>query len=91
MPSSNYTGFELRLDLNDGLPHYLPGETVQVWDVEDADPETGVGAISLPDVTTDINGHVASGTVSIAAGRRIRFRWTRDADGRCVSDTQVTT
>jgi hypothetical protein len=91
MPTSNYAGFELKVDTGDGLPHYLPSETVQVWDIEGADPETGVGAIALPDITSDSDGHVAGGTVSVAAGRRLRFRWTRDADGKCVSDTLVTT
>jgi hypothetical protein len=91
MPTSDYAAFELKQDLGDGLPHYLPSETVQVWDIQDADPETGAGAVALPDVTSDADGIVPAGTVSIGAGRRIRFRWTRDTDGKCVSDTQVTT
>lgn len=90
MPTSNYNGFELKQDLADGLAHYLASETVRVWDVTDADPETGVGAIALADTTSDVDGLVAAGTVPVAAGRTLRFRWTRDADGKCVSDTQVT-
>lgn len=87
MPTSNYNGFELKLDIGDGLPHYVASQTVQVWDVTDADPLTGAGAIALADVASDAGGLVASGTAAVAAGRTLRFRWTRDVDGKCVSDT----
>lgn len=89
MPS-NFVGFELRVDVG-GETVPIPSATVKVYDITDADPETGVGAVALADVTSDVDGLVASGTVAVDAGSVVRFSYTRAADGLCRSDSQVTT
>jgi hypothetical protein len=90
MPSA-YTGFDVKLDNNDGTETLVPSVTVKAYDIQDANPATGVGAIALPDVNADVNGHVPAGTFNIAVGRKVRFSWTRAADGRCGSATTTTT
>jgi hypothetical protein len=91
MPSSNYTGFELKVDAGDGLDHFITGATVKVYDITATNPVTGTGTVALADVVSDVNGHVASGTVAVAAGSKVRFSYTRAADGLCRCDSQVTT
>lgn len=89
MPS-NYTGFEVKVSVA-GIEYPVASETVLVFDIEDADPTDGTGAIALSDLSTDGAGHVASGTLPIAAGRRVRFTVVRAADGLSRSFTQLTT
>jgi hypothetical protein len=97
MPS-DFTGFDVLvtyIEEVDGVEMEreatVPGVTVIVRDVTDADPVTGVGAIALADLLADSSGHVAAGTAAVAAGRTLRFAWLRTLDGRCGSATQVTT
>lgn len=90
MPS-NYTAFDVKFDNYDGQPVPVANAVVKVRDVQDANPTTGVGAIALPDIAADANGHVAAGVLAIAAGRKVRFFWVRDADGRCGSAIMTTT
>jgi hypothetical protein len=91
MPS-NFVGFDIQIDLGGGALETVPAVTaVEVRDVTDADPVTGVGAIALTDIASDSSGHVAAGTVSVAVGRTVRFAWFRDVDARCGSAIQITT
>jgi len=88
---SNFTGFDVEIDLNDGtIPIPVPNAVVQVRDVTNANVATGAGAIALANLVADANGHVASGTLPVAAGRTIRFTWVRAADGWCASLLRVT-
>jgi hypothetical protein len=89
MPS-DYTGFEVKVNVA-GVDYPVAGETVKVYDVEDADPTDGSGAIALDDLATDGFGHVAGGTLPVDAGRRVRFTVVRASDGLPRSFTQVTT
>jgi hypothetical protein len=90
MPTSNYAAFDVLIDLGTGTYTLVPLATVKVYDIQAADPVTGVGAIALPDITSDADGHVAPGTLAISAGRKVRFSWNRTTDGRCGSATAVT-
>jgi hypothetical protein len=90
MPSSNFIGFELTVDVGSSKEP-IPSATVQVYDISAADPVDGSGAMALADVASDVDGHVASGTVAVAAGSLVRFSYTRAADGLCRCDSQVTT
>lgn len=87
---SAYTGFEVKTVVG-GVEYPVASEVVLVFDIEDSDPTDGSGAIALSDLLTDGAGHVAGGTLAIAAGRRVRFVVTRAADGLTRSFTQVTT
>lgn len=89
MPS-NYAGFDVKRNVA-GTDYPVGAETVKVYDITGADPTTGAGAVALPDLVTDSSGHVAGGTLSIAAGRIVRFSVRRAADGLTRSFTQVTT
>lgn len=88
MPS-NYTGFDVKLTVA-GVDYPIASTTVKVYDLTGSDPTTGTGATALSDLATDGSGHVASGTLPIAAGRTVRFS-VRRADGLTRSFTQVTT
>ena len=89
---SAYQGFDVMIDNDDGTQTLMPSVVIKVRDITAANPATGVGAIALPDLASDVNGHVAAGTLTgVAVGRLIRFGWFRDADARCGSAVQVTT
>jgi hypothetical protein len=93
---SSYTGFDALIDPNySGIPVPLPlvpiTTAIQVLDVTDVDDSDGSGAISLPDVTPDVNGVVPNGTVAVAVGRVIRFSWYRAADGLSFILHRITT
>jgi hypothetical protein len=88
---SSFLGFDVTIDKKDGTFAPVAGAVVAVRDVTDADPVTGAGAVALADVVADGAGHVASGELAVAAGRRIRFTWVRALDGRCGSIVRVTT
>jgi hypothetical protein len=90
MPSE-FTNFDVVIDKGDGTEALVPNVTVKVRDITDADPETGAGAVALPDLLADADGHVAAGTLAIDAGRVVRFGWLRDLDVRCGSAVQITT
>jgi len=87
---SSYAGFEVKVAV-EGVEYPVASTTVKVYDIEDSDPTDGSGAIALSDLTTDGSGHVAAGTLAIAAGRLVRFSVRRASDGLCRSYTQVTT
>ncbi len=89
MPSSAFTGFDVKIDDN-GTEILLSEVTVYVRDVTDADPATGAGAIALDDLESDESGHVVAGTLPVAAGRMVRFGWFRNVDVRCGSAVQTT-
>jgi hypothetical protein len=89
MPST-YPGFDVKTNVS-GTDYPVASETVKVYDITGADPTTGVGATALPDLATDSSGHVAGGTLSIAAGRTVRFSVRRAVDGLTRSWVQVTT
>jgi hypothetical protein len=71
---SNYPGFEVKIDNDDGSTTLLPLQTVKVYDV--------THDTALSDIATDANGLVAPGTLSVDAGTKIRFSFSR-ADGIC--------
>ncbi len=78
------------VDPDDGDVIAISLAVVKVYDVTNADPADGSGAIALPDVAADADGHVAAGTLSVAVGRIVRFAWSRAADGMCGFAEQVT-
>lgn len=87
---SNYAGFDVKIVVG-GTEYPVASATVKVYDLTGSDPTTGAGATALPDLATDSAGHVAGGTLAIAAGRTVRFSVTRAADGLNRCFTQVTT
>jgi len=89
---SNYSAFDVFFDNSDGTTTPVADPTVHVRDITGANPATGAGAAALPDIVTASNplGHIPPGTLSIAAGRTVRFFWVRDVDGRCGSAVTVT-
>jgi hypothetical protein len=87
---SNYVGFDVKVS-SGGVDYPVALETVKVYDLTGSDPTTGAGATALPDLATDSSGHVADGTLAIAAGRTVRFSVMRAADGLSRSWVQVTT
>jgi hypothetical protein len=89
MPSS-FAGFDVKVTVS-GIDYPIASEAVKVYDLTGSDPTTGVGATALSDLATDGSGHVAGGTLSIAAGRTVRFSVMRAADGLNRSFVQVTT
>lgn len=65
MPS-NYSGFEVGYDKEDGVaPTKFASQVVKVRDV--------TNGADLADLTADGNGTVAAGTLSVAVGTTIRF------------------
>lgn len=71
---SNYPGFEVKIDNDDGTHTLLPLQTISVYDVTNETP--------LDDVASDANGLVEPGSLDVDAGTRIRFSFSR-ADGIC--------
>jgi hypothetical protein len=89
--ASKFVGYEVRFTDDDITTTPVPGATVEVRDVTDADPVTGVGAIRLDDIEADSNGHVATTTLTgVAVGRVLRFTWNRDEDGRAATLIRTT-
>lgn len=80
--ASNYEGFFVSKEDETGAITQIAGVDVEVYD---ADAET-----ALTTLTTDSNGYIAAGSVSPAAGTRIRFR-VENEDGMAGSVTQITT
>lgn len=80
--ASNYEGFFVNRISNDGVIEQLPGVDVRIWDVD--------GAADLGTVTTDVDGYIVAGSVTPAAGTKIRFR-VEDEEGLAGSVTQITT
>lgn len=81
--TSNFTGFDLTVDNDDGSASPVPSQTVKVRDVTNGD--------DLPDLTTDGDGHVDGGTLEVDVGTFIRFRVENDGFGRSGYEEQVTT
>ena len=71
---SNYPGFEVKIDNDDGTHTLLPLQTIHVYDV--------TNDVALSDIASDGNGLVGPGTLAVAVGTRIRFSFNR-ADGIC--------
>ena len=71
---SDYPGFEVKIDNDDGTHTMLPLQTIHVYDV--------THAAALADIASDANGLVAPGALAVDAGTRIRFSFNR-ADGIC--------
>ena len=65
MPTSNYSGFDVLIDNEDGS--YTPAPSITLNIAKAADGS------SLGTVASDTDGIVAPGTVSVSAGTRIRF------------------
>lgn len=78
---SNYLGFDVLIDNDDGTTTPVASHTVHVWDV--------TGNAALPDVATDASGHVAAGTLAVAAGTTVRF-WVDLGNGRVGFNEVVT-
>jgi hypothetical protein len=90
MPS-NYAGIEWKVTVA-GVEYPVASQTVKVYDITGAAPSTGVGAVALPDLTTDVSGVMAAGTLAtVAVGHTVRFSLRRTADGLARSFTQITT
>lgn len=71
---SDYPGFEVKIDNDNGTVTLLPLQTVKVYDVTHSTP--------LSDIASDANGIVAPGSLAVDAGTQIRFSFSR-ADGIC--------
>ena len=82
MPTSDYEGFHVNREDETGAIEQLAGVDVVIYDVE---TET-----DLDTVTSDSNGYIEPGTVSVDAGSRIRFR-VENHEGQSGSVTQITT
>lgn len=81
--ASKFVGLEVKFTDDDITTTPVPGETVEVRDVTDADPVTGVGAIRLDDLVTDDHGIIPTTTLAgVVVGRVLRFTWYRNTDGR---------
>jgi hypothetical protein len=81
MPS-NFAAFDVLIDNNDGTTSPVPSTTINVFDVtHDA---------ALSDLASDADGHVAGGTLAVAAGTEIRFSFSR-ANGQCGYSEVLTT
>jgi hypothetical protein len=83
MPSSSYVSEEVYIDNEDGTRTFVPLTQVKGWDV---DADTDLGVIG----TTDADGVLAGGTLSVSAGTTIRFR-VESYHGRAGYTEQVTT
>jgi hypothetical protein len=81
MPS-DYAAFEVLIDNDDGTTSPVPSQTVGVYDV--------TNDVALSDTASDANGHVAGGTLAVAAGTTIRFSAAL-ANGHCGYKEEVTT
>lgn len=79
---SNYPGFEVKIDDDNGSTTLLPLQTVKVYDV--------TNSTALADIASDANGLVAPGSLAVAVGTRIRFSFSR-ADGICGFSEVLTT
>lgn len=79
---SNYEEFYLNFRDENGVLVIVPSTDVIIYDVDTA--------ADIDTVTTDSDGLVASGTVSVAVGSRIRFR-VENYQGLAGSVTQITT
>ncbi|HEX8500808.1 MAG TPA: hypothetical protein VF659_09465 [Pyrinomonadaceae bacterium] len=81
--ASKVTGLEVKYTDDDISTTPVPGATVEVRDVTDADPVTGAGAIRLDDIVADGSGVIPTTTLAgVAVGRLLRFTWKRESDGR---------
>ena len=81
--ASKFTGLEVKYTDDDLNTTLVPGATVEVRDVTDADPITGAGAIRLADIVADGSGVISTTTLAgVAVGRLLRFTWKRNSDGR---------
>lgn len=80
MPS-NYGGFEVLVDNDDGTTTPVLSQPVHVYDVTNEE--------ALDDIVSDANGHVDAGTLDVDPGTAIRFH-TSLADGRCGYKEEVT-
>lgn len=72
--ASDYSGFEVKIDNDDGTMTMLPLQTIQVYDVTNEE--------SLDDIASDADGLVEAGSLDVDAGTLIRFSFTR-GDGIC--------
>lgn len=81
MPS-NYTGFDVEIDEDDGTTTPVAAAVVKVYDV--------TNAAALPDIAADAFGHVAAGALAVDAGTLVRFSVQR-ADGMCGYTEKITT
>jgi len=79
---SDYTGFEVKVDNDDGTVTMLPLETVKVYDVTNEE--------ELDDLTSDAEGLIAPGSLDVDAGTLIRFSVQR-VDGISGYADQLTT
>ena len=80
---SNYEGFHVMREANDGIIEQLAGVSVKVYDA-DLDVE-------VTTLVTDQSGNIPPGALpTVAAGTRIRFR-VENHDGLAGSVTQITT
>jgi hypothetical protein len=82
MPTSDYLGFEVLVDNDDGTTTPLASQTVSIYDV--------TNDAALSDITSDANGHVDAGTLPVAAGTAVRFHTALD-NGQCGYKEEVTT
>jgi hypothetical protein len=78
---TDYTGFEVKIDNDDGTTTMLPLQTVSVYDVTNDE--------ALDDLTTNADGFIEAGTLDVDAGTLIRFSFNR-ADGICGYSEQTT-
>jgi hypothetical protein len=79
---SAYAAFDVKTQALDGSSAPVPLQTVKVYDI--------THSTALADLTTDANGHVAAGTLAVAAGTAIRLSFLM-TDGRCGYSEIVTT
>lgn len=79
---SNYSGFDVLVDNNDGTITSVVNTTVHVFDV--------THNAALADIVSDANGHVAAGGLAVAIGTLIRF-WVNLGNGKVSYAEQVTT
>lgn len=66
MPTSTYEGFDVTYRDPAGVLQPVPSVTIKVYDA--------THVASLSDLTADVAGHVAAGTLSVDAGTVVRFR-----------------
>ena len=81
MPS-NYLGFDVLIDNDDGTTTPLPSQAVHVYDV--------TNEAALSDISSDALGHVDAGSLNVAVGTAVRFHVTLP-DGQCGYKDEVTT
>lgn len=78
---SNYAGFHVYVEDENGRITAVPSVSVKI---------SNSSGTLLTTVTTDSNGYISPGTVSVSAGTRIRFR-VENYNGLAGSCSQVTT